>query len=939
MPDGIITESSEGGTWAWCGVEVDACIDLSQTAMYNELNQGDRFQTALTADTNYLRQFLAAPHSQAVELRWIRNPEQLLLRLVVVGRILGIDTRDALEKATTLREAMARLPPHVIGHVINDDAKLGAVLHPFSPLPSGMVGITKRAVTAQPQRSDVPWDRHFMVAPLNVRAQSWDDALRSLQQRRAPTMISVALEPMTLSSAAVNTLHVLASQFKYWSKPCRVEGGGLGRIAREEPADAFALIAAPAYQEAAHRYQHHTFRLRISISSSEPIDDGFCEQWSGTISPPMDAGSGAAGGGYAVSRHSRSVAQVDRPTDLRSQQIFAANLGSVGTEPWGPSPTIWEGYAPPPQWMLDQFLRVVDVEEACAAFRFPAAVSGEIPGFDVLPRGFKPIELPGDSATVQLGEQLDSGAQGQPILMERDQLPRHTLVCGQPGSGKTITTLGLCYQLWNTHRVPFLVIDPVKSPTDYRSLMLLPGMEEMVVLTAGDDRVAPFRINPFVISPGVPPIEHCGSLLTSFKAAFGLWEPLPGIYMEALQDIYRDRGFVLDEASNGDAGKGWPGIEDLAGSLEAVVEDRYPRDTEVKSNIVAASVGRARSLSTGAAARIVDCDVSYPIAELLERPTVIELASLASEPEAQSLVVGLLLNSMTTYFKRHWTQTSGLKHVTVIEEAHRLLSRPTGGTDPTVGNARAQAAESFANSLAENRSFGEGIVIVEQVPTKLIKDAIKNSNLKVMHCLPGRDDQEEMAGAMGLTSDQLNFVTSLTQGEAFVSHGQLGRAVRVRMPFLEMPTMPDDSVVMERFDRVGGEDHEMATSLRPFADCTLCVNPCQFRSRSRSVVSRKSVPALKAMVQGYPDDKNRHYKGPKPATAEMRRQWRDEILEFTRDLQPIAAGASPQEELDELMCRFIHLMRRSFRQGRSGQIVSFRSHAARRLGLEGSTRS
>ena len=42
----------------------------------------------------------------------------------------------------------------------------------------------------------------------------------------------------------------------------------------------------------------------------------------------------------------------------------------------------------------------------------------------------------------------------------------------------------------------------------------------------------------------------------------------------------------------------------------------------------------------------------------------------------------------------------------------------------------------FADLLAEVRAYGEGLVIAEQIPAKLIPDAIKNTAVKIVHRLP-----------------------------------------------------------------------------------------------------------------------------------------------------------------------------------------------------------
>ncbi len=38
--------------------------------------------------------------------------------------------------------------------------------------------------------------------------------------------------------------------------------------------------------------------------------------------------------------------------------------------------------------------------------------------------------------------------------------------------------------------------------------------------------------------------------------------------------------------------------------------------------------------------------------------------------------------------------------------------------------------EMFADILAEMRAYGQGLAIIDQVPSKLLPDALKNTNLK-----------------------------------------------------------------------------------------------------------------------------------------------------------------------------------------------------------------
>ena len=121
-------------------------------------------------------------------------------------------------------------------------------------------------------------------------------------------------------------------------------------------------------------------------------------------------------------------------------------------------------------------------------------------------------------------------------------------------------------------------------------------------------------------------------------------------------------------------------------------------------------------------------------------------------------------------------RTRGLEHVIVIEEAHRLL-RNRGD-----GRASAHAVELFAGMLAEIRAYGEGIVVAEQIPTKLVPDVVKNTALKVVHRLPAYDDRRLVGAAMNLDEDQSREVVSLPPGAAAVFADGMDRPLRVRVP-------------------------------------------------------------------------------------------------------------------------------------------------------------
>jgi hypothetical protein len=127
---------------------------------------------------------------------------------------------------------------------------------------------------------------------------------------------------------------------------------------------------------------------------------------------------------------------------------------------------------------------------------------------------------------------------------------------------------------------------------------------------------------------------------------------------------------------------------------------------------------------------------------------------------------------------------SPFRHLTVIEEAHRLL-RNVPGDSPA-----AHSLELFASLLAEVRAYGAGIVVAEQIPAKLIPDVIKNTALKIVHRLPAADDREAVGATMNLSEAQSQYIVTLDPGVAAVFADGMDRPVLAKMPYGE--TREDD---------------------------------------------------------------------------------------------------------------------------------------------------
>jgi hypothetical protein len=652
--------------------------------------------------------------------------------------------------------------------------------------------------------------------------------LAALAAQPHPVMLSVGICPTAVPADFSRTVGAIATQYARLATGGDWTAGTLHAGKVKLTADAFAVEAQKLYADAARRYQGTALRLRISLASPAPLGDELAAVVGTTIARSERGESES----YLSSDALGAAYVIERPQGP-AWTTFCANLAGLSFEDWGGHP-VWASAAPPPP-SLRPLTWLADPEEACSAFRLPIAVHGTLPAFPVRARPPAVVsEYVPSGPHLVLGRQT-SGPGAAPLGVELGDLTRHALFLGTTGSGKTNSTLAFVRQLWADHRVPFLVLDPVNSErSDYRWLATLPEFEDLLILSVGAEGVAPLRLNPFEVPVGVRISTHMANLRACFDAAFGLWDPLPAIYARALRATYLGAGF--DVNAHAAADDRWPVLADFTAALgEATAKLDYAG--EVRSNIIAASQLRAESLAEGPCGPVLSAARSFPIDDLLGRPVVLELGEIGDDTKEQALVMALVLNAMTEHYKTH-RKSADLAHVTVIEEAHRLLGRPTPGGDAQQGDAQARAAEAFANTLAENRKYGEGLVIVEQSPSKLIPDAYKNTNLKVMHQLLSAEDRDLIGDTMRFSEDQHRYAGALPKMTAFAFHARLDRPALIAVDDVRaadaalrgLPAAPlaTTAEVTERHARWVAGSPVAAEALAPQAPCGICPVHCSF---------------------------------------------------------------------------------------------------------------
>jgi len=408
----------------------------------------------------------------------------------------------------------------------------------------------------------------------------------------------------------------------------------------------------------------------------------------------------------------------------------------------------------------------------------------EFPGYQVSDYARFDVDIPiPEKDAIAVGKVLDGGSPtGGWFTIPRADIAKHGLVVGVTGSGKTNTMFHLLDKLWGA-KIPFLVLEPAK--TEYRDLLRRKEFQSKLrIFTLGDERFAPFRINPFAFEIAtaenrVHVQTHIDFLKSVFNAAFILYAPMAYVLETCLHEIYEDKGWDLTSSQNRrlppkERGKehNWPvfpTLTDLYNKIDEVV-DRLGYDERITRDVKAGLKARVGSLRLGGKGLMLDTRQGISMTELLSRPTVLELERIGNDDE-KAFVIGLILTRLYEYRiiqAKSGANLPSLQHVTVFEEAHRLLKNTQTEVGTEEANTKAQAVEAFANMLSEIRAYGQGVLIAEQIPTKLAVDAIKNTNLKIMHRMVAADDREVMGGTMNLDQAQLRIVAALRVGQAAV---------------------------------------------------------------------------------------------------------------------------------------------------------------------------
>ncbi|MDO8126003.1 MAG: DUF87 domain-containing protein [Candidatus Brocadiales bacterium] len=432
-----------------------------------------------------------------------------------------------------------------------------------------------------------------------------------------------------------------------------------------------------------------------------------------------------------------------------------------------PQPLRFHQCLPPNTHQRERIIpTALNTSELCLYIQPPEE---EHPGFSVSKRSRFKVALPYQKheEQVTVGRILDRGLDtGNWLEIPVRNLTKHGFITGTTGSGKTTSCLHFLGQLWEKYRIPWLIIEPKE---EYRNFLSSEFGKDARVFTLGNETVSPFRFNPFEVPTGVGVQSHISYLRSLFLSSFVLYPPMPYVLEVAIQQVYEDKGWDTTKNVNlrGEGQRSFPTLTDLCYKVDELA-GKLGYDEEVTMNVRAGLKARIQSLRVGAKGKMLDTRQSIPVEELLAKPTILELGSLVGDPEEIAFVMGALLITIFEHRKVQGSYSVNLRHLTILEEAHHLLTKVQGGDGLENSNIRCKAIETFCTMLAEIRSYGEGLLIADQIPNKLAIDVLKNTNLKIIHRLVAKDDREAVGECMNMSDDQKKRLSTLETGQAVV---------------------------------------------------------------------------------------------------------------------------------------------------------------------------
>ena len=342
-----------------------------------------------------------------------------------------------------------------------------------------------------------------------------------------------------------------------------------------------------------------------------------------------------------------------------------------------------------------------------------------------------------EAGDVPLG-QVSYGYRGlYRFLLKSNRLKEHLLIAGRSGSGKTNLTFVLMQGIM-ARGIKVVALDWKRG---YRDLLQI--RPSLRVYTIGRS-VSPFRFNPLIPPQGCEPGTWIKLIVDVIASAYLGGEGVISLLVSGLHHLYSEFGVFEGTPRK------WPTIIDLLAWLRTVkLKGRAAMWQASAERILVA-------MTYGEFGAVVNTQDNGHVERLLDHNVVLEMDGLSSSSDR-----AMFSEALTLYLYRYRLAQgprAELTNLIVLEEAHHILARKATETKESV----------LETSIRMIRQYGIGYVFVDQSASLISKVAFANSYATLALSQKLRADIQTMSGAMNLTEEQRDALSTLPIGSAVI---------------------------------------------------------------------------------------------------------------------------------------------------------------------------
>ena len=424
-----------------------------------------------------------------------------------------------------------------------------------------------------------------------------------------------------------------------------------------------------------------------------------------------------------------------------------------------------------------------------------------------------------------IGQVCYSGKNLYEFGLREDEWIQHCAILGRSGAGKTNLGFSILRLLKHKDK-PFLLFDWKRN---YRDLLSLPEFKDVEVYTIGRN-IAPFTFNPLIPPQGTDPKTWLKKLNQVIAHSYCLGNGCLFLLQQAVDAVYEEAG-VYD----GTVEK-WPTFKDVLNKARNM-------DTRGRESGWLSSTLRALStLCFGDMDKLVNSSNNTSIDHILDKSVILELDALTQSDKTffvQSALLYLHHKRMTEQRREDF------KHAIIIEEAHHILS------DERRSLVGGQSVMDII--FREIREFGEGLILLDQHPSKISLYALGNTYTTICMNLKHKTDINAMGQCLLLDKER-DILGTLDVGQAVAKlQGRIARPFQIVIPefIIEKGKITDAHIKehMHIAPAVSEEDFRL-----PSQATNVHIQPeSKHESKHRSENADNAVLAFLKDTQRYPD--------------------------------------------------------------------------------------